>query len=237
MGCKGVFITRTCYHDVSTSCTRSNIHFLLLFVDTNKATINTSNHRKNDHKNGRLPWPPGDNCITKMLPITAVSIFAIFPTSGMAVFRKISSPKSWLICIVVLFVVLVLSLLIKFHSVVNSCLVPESTYFYRNQIPDRGKGQGRNISSQSMSSHLKIVSNAAPLYTDDNVTAAKFWERIDSMITNDNLYSEDFNVSMVVNVLRHAKLVKADLFLVRNSYKWILYIQGGQRVVFKPWLV
>ena len=171
-------------------------------------------------KTGRLPWPPGDNCITKMLPITAVTIFAIFLSSGMAVFRKISSPKSWLICIFVLFVVLVLS-----------------SYFYHNQIRDRGKGQGRNISSQSMSSHLKIGPNAAPLYTDDNVMAAKFWERIDSMITNDSLYSEDFNVSMVVSVLRHAKLLKADLFRERNSYKWILYLQGGQRVVFKPWLV
>ena len=134
-------------------------------------------------------------------------------------------------------ILFVFSLINKFHSVVNKHLVSNSTYILRNQMADRGKGQGQNISSQSMFSRLKIDPNAAPLYTDDNVTATKFWKRIDAMITNDSLYSEDFNVHLVLNVMRHAELVKADMFLQRTSYKWILHLQGGQRIVFKPKLV
>ena len=57
------------------------------------------------------------------------------------------------------------------------------------------------------------------------------------MITNDGLYSEDFDVSVVTNVLRHAKLIKVDLFLERTSYKWKLYLRGGQTIVFKPNIV
>ena len=154
----------------------------------------------------------------------------------MAVFRRVSSPKTRLICVVVLFVASVLSLRITFDRVVNKRLVLDPTYFYQSRKPDRDKGQGRNM-SQSMTSRSKIVPNAVPLYTDDNVTAAKFWKRIDAMITNDNLYSEDFDVSLVMNVLRHARIVKADLFCARTSYKWTLYLQGGQRIVFKPKLV
>ena len=140
-----------------------------------------------------------------------VSILTLFPASGMAGLRKILSPKCGLICVVVLLVLFGLSLSNKFHSAFVKPLGIYSTHLHRNQIPDRG----RNISSQSMSSRLKLVPNAAPLYTDDIVMAALFWKRIDAMITNDNLYSDDYNVSMVVNVLRHAKLVKADLFLVK----------------------
>ena len=101
---------------------------------------------------------------------------------------------------------------------------------------DLWNGQGLNISSQRVSLR-KIVPNAAPLYTDDNVTATKFWKIIDAMITNDSLYSEDFHVPLVVNVLRHAKIIKADLFLERTSYKWNLLLQGGQRILFKPKIV
>ena len=156
----------------------------------------------------------------------------------MAVFRRVSSPKTRLICVVVLFVASVLSLRITFDRVVNKRLVLDQTYFYQSRKPDRDKGQGRSISSHlSMTSHSKIVPNAVPLYTDDNVAATKFWKRIDSLITNDSLYSEDIDVSLVVNVLRHAKIVKADLFCARTSYKWTLYLQGGQRIVFKPKLV
>ena len=155
----------------------------------------------------------------------------------MAGYRTISSPKFGLICVAVPCVLFALSLLNKFHRVVNSRLVPDSTHFYYSQIRDRGKDQGRNISSLRISSQLKIIRNAALLYKDDSETAAKFWKGIDAMITNDSLYSEDFNVSLVVDVLRQAKLVKADLFLERSSYKWNLHLQGGQRIVFKPKLV
>ena len=150
----------------------------------------------------------------------------------MATFRVISSPKVGLICVVVFLVVYVLSLLNKYHSVDNERLVSDSTYFYYG----KRNGQGWNISSQRVSLR-KIVPNAAPLYTDDNVTAAKFWKIIDGMITNDSLYSEDVHVPLVVNVLRHAKIIKADLFLERTSYKWNLLLQGGQRILFKPKIV
>ena len=172
-----------------------------------------------------------------MLPNTALSILTFISKSGMAGLRKISSPKCGIICVVGVCVLFVLTLPNKFQSVVNNPLVSDSTHFHRNQMPDRDKGQGLNISSKSMSSRFNLVPNEAPLYTDDNVTAATLWKRIDAMINNDSLYSVDFNVSMVLNVLRHAKLVKADLFPVRYSYKWNLFLQGGQRIVFKPKLV
>ena len=152
----------------------------------------------------------------------------------MAGFREIPSPKSGLFCVVVLLVLFILSLLINFHS---GILVSDSTYVYGYQKPDLGKGQGRNTSSHSTFSGLEIVPNPVLLYTNDNITAAKFWKGIDAMITNDSLYSEDFDVSLVVNVLRHAKIIKADLFLERSSYKWNLDLQGGQRIVFKPKIV
>ena len=79
--------------------------------------------------------------------------------------------------------------------------------------------------------------NAPNDATVTNVRHFKFWEMIDGMVTNNSLYSGDFNVSIVTNVLRHAKLIKADLFLERNSYKWTLILQGGQRILFKPRLV
>ena len=155
----------------------------------------------------------------------------------MAVVREISSPKLGFMCVIVFYMYFVHQLLNNIYRLANKRLVPVSTHFSRDQIRE-----GRTISSQSVYSHLKIVPNEALLYTTDNVTAANvrhfnFWKRIDAMITNDSLYLEDFNVSLGLNVLRHAKIVKADLFLERTSYKWNLLLLGGQRVVFKPKIV
>ena len=94
-----------------------------------------------------------------------------------------------------------------------------------------------NPLNSSLQQRIAEPVQAAENETVANVRHYKFWERIDAMITNDSLYSEDFNVSIITNVLRYAKLIKADLLLVRTSYKWNLHLQGGQRILFKPKLV
>ena len=64
--------------------------------------------------------------------------------------------------------------------------------------------------------------------------ATEFWDMVDSMINNNSLYPKDFNVSIITDVLRTAKAELFDLFADRNSLKWMITLEGGQSVLFKP---
>ena len=57
------------------------------------------------------------------------------------------------------------------------------------------------------------------------------------MIGNRELYPANFDVNEATNALRYAKLVAVDLFTVRTSLKWIITLEGGQHVLFKPAIV
>ena len=61
-----------------------------------------------------------------------------------------------------------------------------------------------------------------------------FWIQIDRLINADGLYSEQFDVSIVTDVLKTAKILRVDAFIKRYSMKWLLTVEGGQRVLYKP---
>ena len=71
----------------------------------------------------------------------------------------------------------------------------------------------------------------------EKMNFTSFWNSLDAMIGNGELYSGDFDVNIATNALRNARLVAADLFIKRTSLKWILTLEGGQNVVFKPAVV
>ena len=151
---------------------------------------------------------------------------------------SLSSTKNGFFFVIVMCTIFVVLFFTNFHIVLDKPISPHSMSFRGNQISDPIHLQRQTLSSKNKASRL----NETDLHIDTNFTLtteqlSDFWEKVDAMITNDSLYSEKFNVSSVLNVMRHSKLVMADLFPVRNSYKWTLYLQGGQRILFKPKLV
>ena len=63
---------------------------------------------------------------------------------------------------------------------------------------------------------------------------AEFWKEVENYAENDTLYPETANVDKVQQALRSAKIIHADIFLRATSLKWILTLEGGQQVIFKP---
>ena len=63
---------------------------------------------------------------------------------------------------------------------------------------------------------------------------AEFWKEVENYAENDTFYPETVNVDEVLLALRSAKIIHADMSLRASSLKWILTLEGGQQVVFKP---
>ena len=62
-----------------------------------------------------------------------------------------------------------------------------------------------------------------------------FWSQIDHMISNNkSLYSYKFDVTIVTDILKTVKIERIDVFNERYSLKWLLTVEGGQRILFKP---
>ena len=66
---------------------------------------------------------------------------------------------------------------------------------------------------------------------DRNVT--ELWKSVRSLIHGDFLYPKDFDVSRVINALRHGRIVHADVFAETTSLKWMLVLEGDQKAIFK----
>ncbi|KAL3847456.1 hypothetical protein ACJMK2_018362 [Sinanodonta woodiana] len=69
-----------------------------------------------------------------------------------------------------------------------------------------------------------------------NKNARKIWEKCNQTITEESIYKPTTDVKEVIDALRHVKIVKADLYLheMSSAYKWMLILEGGQQVLFKP---
>ena len=66
----------------------------------------------------------------------------------------------------------------------------------------------------------------------ENLT--EFWNRLDGMISNSSLYSADFDTSIAASALQNAKIEHVELFKKRTSLKFMMTLEGGQKVLFKP---
>ena len=63
------------------------------------------------------------------------------------------------------------------------------------------------------------------------------WNRLDNIISNQSLYPAELDTKIATDALQNAKIILADLFPVRTSLKWMIILEGGQKVLFKPSLV
>jgi len=84
----------------------------------------------------------------------------------------------------------------------------------------------------------------------DNSTA--FWAHVASIATNRYLYPAEFDIDVVLHRLATAKIIEAQLFSqddpdvnfgqtlaggsvdYGSTHKWLLHLDGGQLVIFKP---
>ncbi|KAK3605620.1 hypothetical protein CHS0354_027287 [Potamilus streckersoni] len=75
-----------------------------------------------------------------------------------------------------------------------------------------------------------------PVQQTLNITYHQIWEKCKKTINEESIYKPTTDVKEVINALRLAKIVKADLYSSRTSsaYKWMLLLEGGQQVLFKP---
>ena len=60
-----------------------------------------------------------------------------------------------------------------------------------------------------------------------------FWSYVKGLVKGDTLYPNDFEVTLVIKELRHAKILHADVFHSATSLKWMLTLEGGQKAIFK----
>ena len=64
--------------------------------------------------------------------------------------------------------------------------------------------------------------------------ATVFWNFIDGLVNNEHLYPKEVDVTIVTDILKTAKIEHVDLFKERNSLKWLIMLEGGQKILFKP---
>ena len=66
---------------------------------------------------------------------------------------------------------------------------------------------------------------------------SELWKTVRVQVRGDYLYPRTFDAGYVVSTLRHAKIIRADLFKVPKSIKLKLVLEGGQTALFKPMLL
>ena len=64
--------------------------------------------------------------------------------------------------------------------------------------------------------------------------ATAFWNFIDGLVNNEHLYPKELDVTIVADIIKTAKIEHVDLFKERNSLKWLIMLEGGQKILFKP---
>ena len=64
--------------------------------------------------------------------------------------------------------------------------------------------------------------------------ATEFWNALDLLISKESLYPTGFDITIVTDVLKTVRIERAELFEKRYSLKWLLTVEGGQKVLFKP---
>ncbi|KAK3595921.1 hypothetical protein CHS0354_032428 [Potamilus streckersoni] len=85
------------------------------------------------------------------------------------------------------------------------------------------------------SSDFKVLQMANNWMHPKNMT--QIWKQMDRLISPAGLYPSNININPFKEAIRSAKIVKADMFQKQVSYKWILTLEGGQQILFKPILL
>ncbi|KAL3847454.1 hypothetical protein ACJMK2_018360 [Sinanodonta woodiana] len=69
-----------------------------------------------------------------------------------------------------------------------------------------------------------------------NVNYHQLWDKCNQTINKESIYKPTTDIEEVIDALRHAKIIKADIYSpsTASSYKWMLTLEGGQQVLFKP---
>ncbi|KAK3605624.1 hypothetical protein CHS0354_027289 [Potamilus streckersoni] len=72
-----------------------------------------------------------------------------------------------------------------------------------------------------------------------NINYHQIWEKCNQAINGESIFIPTTDVEEIIDALRSAKIVKADIYSPSTSseYKWILILEGGQLVHFKPALI
>ena len=113
-----------------------------------------------------------------------------------------------------------------------------------NSNDDSANTNGQDVTLSSISKNQSGPKHETTLYPIHDVTDKHWngdyttlWNMLDSFISNASMYPADFDTDIAVNALKHAKVVEADIFPVRTSLKWVMKLEGGQTVLFKPSLM
>ena len=101
---------------------------------------------------------------------------------------------------------------------------------FRLQLDSYDKFHTQNVKSHpSEGANIKSDSHSE---WKENYT--ELWNRLDAMISNSSLYPADFDTSIAASALQNARIEHVDLFKERSSLKFIIMLEGGQKVIFKP---
>ena len=84
-----------------------------------------------------------------------------------------------------------------------------------------------NFSYYCVSSLLKAIFNH-PL------ELPSIWKEIKKLGDNVSLYPANYNVEKVRWAMQTAKIISAEKMIGDTALKWILVLDGDQRVIFKP---
>ena len=93
----------------------------------------------------------------------------------------------------------------------------------------------KNQSGPKHETTLHPIHDVTDIHWNGNYTT--LWNMLDNFISNASMYPTDFDTDIAVNALKHAKVMEVDVFPVRTSLKWVMKLEGGQTVLFKPSLM
>ncbi|KAK3595920.1 hypothetical protein CHS0354_032427 [Potamilus streckersoni] len=83
--------------------------------------------------------------------------------------------------------------------------------------------------------------NTGKIRPDPEVLCPKnlpeLWADMNSLIDARGLYPNDFNLKLIKSAIRCARIIQVEQLKVQNTFKWLLTLEGGQKILFKPLLL
>ncbi|KAL3872517.1 hypothetical protein ACJMK2_035741 [Sinanodonta woodiana] len=91
-------------------------------------------------------------------------------------------------------------------------------------------------SSSSFPSESRFKFHIHPI---KNIDYRQIWEKFNQTINDESIYRPTTDVDEIIYALRRSKIVKVDLYSPStfSAYKWMIVLEGGQHVLFKPALI
>ncbi|KAK3595919.1 hypothetical protein CHS0354_032426 [Potamilus streckersoni] len=65
----------------------------------------------------------------------------------------------------------------------------------------------------------------------------ELWAELNSLNDSYGLYPENVNMKLIKSAIRCAKIIKVETLKVQNSFKWLLTLEGEQKILYKPLLL